>query len=411
MSEIEIVKIKNLLNQVGIIKKKYDDLAEYTGENYNIFNVLGIYQDELSHSAVIGDLLNAKGSHGQKDTFLKLFLAELNGFEVETNQNSIIKEFNTSSSNCGIEKYSGKVDYENEEGGRIDILLNDGKNNIIIENKIWAGDQPKQLVRYNNKDKKAPIIYLTLDGKEPSPDSKGDLILGRDFICLSYKVEIVRWLENCIKEMANKPIIRESLNQYLVLVKQLTQQSNNNKMNEEIEKIIFSNEDVFNIWQNLINSSGKLIEQTIVKTVKLILEELKEELLILNNDIDVKICENLNSSNWLNLIEIRSENMNKKGIYILFQFQQKNFNGLIGGYVPTNKLEDVKIDSLQIEKEFKEYFKDIPVRKSQNWISYFEYWYFMNWTSNLNDLKNILFGDFKEDLKNKIEILLKISKS
>lgn len=84
---------------------------------------------------------------------------------------------------------------------------------------------------------------------------------------------------------------------------------------------------------------------------------------------------------------------------------------MIGGYVPTNKLEDVKIDSLQIEKEFKEYFKDIPVRKSQNWISYFEYWYFMNWTSNLNDLKNILFGDFKEDLKNKIEILLKISKS
>ena len=43
MSDIEIVNAKNLLSQVNIIKKKYDDLAEYTGENYNIFSVLGIY--------------------------------------------------------------------------------------------------------------------------------------------------------------------------------------------------------------------------------------------------------------------------------------------------------------------------------------------------------------------------------
>ena len=38
--------------------------------------------------------------------------------------------------------------------------------------------------------------------------------------------------------MANKPIIRESLNQYLVLVKQLTNQSTNNKMKEEIINLL-----------------------------------------------------------------------------------------------------------------------------------------------------------------------------
>ena len=89
MSEIEIINVSNLLNQVGIIKKKYDDLAEYTGENYNIFNVLNIYSDELSHSAIIGDLLNAKGKHGQKDIFLKLFLEEINSFNEETSYNFV----------------------------------------------------------------------------------------------------------------------------------------------------------------------------------------------------------------------------------------------------------------------------------------------------------------------------------
>ena len=68
-------KIKNLLNQVSFIQKKYNDLAEYSGEHYNIFDVLGVRSDELSHSAILVNLMDAQGKHGQKDTFLKLFIA------------------------------------------------------------------------------------------------------------------------------------------------------------------------------------------------------------------------------------------------------------------------------------------------------------------------------------------------
>lgn len=263
MSEVEQLSISNLLSQVNIIKKKYDDLAEYTGENYNIFKVLGIYQDELSHSAIIGDLLNNKGSHGQKDTFLKLFLNEINNFEENTEQFKVLQNFKSDKSTAYIEKHIGKVDYSNGEGGRIDVLINDGFNNIIIENKVWASDQKLQLVRYNNQDKNAPIIYLTLDGKEPSIESKENLILSKDFICLSYKVEIVRWLEKCIKEMANKPFIRESLNQYIVIVKQLTNQSNNSYMNEIIGSIL-KNENNFQSAK-LILKSLNTIENNLVK--------------------------------------------------------------------------------------------------------------------------------------------------
>lgn len=276
MNEIEKNNITNLLNNVSLISKKYEDLAEYTGENYNIFSVLGIYQDELSHSAVIGDLLNNKGSHGQKDTFLNLFLKEINSFEEDSEQFKVLENFQSERSSVYIEKYIGKVDYLNGEGGRIDILINDGPNNIIIENKVWAGDQEKQLVRYNNQDKTAPIIYLTLDGKEPSPDSKENLILGKDYICLSYKLEIVRWLENCIKEMANKPFIRESLNQYLVLVKQITHQSYNKKMENEIIDLILLNKQNILSSKLIFENYNKSINKLKNDQIKIFIEHLKK---------------------------------------------------------------------------------------------------------------------------------------
>ena len=70
MSEIEINNVKNLLSNVSLINKKYDDLAEYTGENFNVFNILGVYSSELSHSNFIANLLNVKGKHGQKDILI-----------------------------------------------------------------------------------------------------------------------------------------------------------------------------------------------------------------------------------------------------------------------------------------------------------------------------------------------------
>lgn len=265
MNAIEKANITNMLSDINSIKNKYDHLAEYTGENYNIFNVLNIYNDELIHSAIIGNLLNAKGQHGQKDTFLKLFLAEIPSFYEESKQQEILNLFKPEFSEAFVEKHIGSVNYENGAGGRIDILIKEGKNNIIIENKVWARDQQLQLIRYNNYDQNAPILFLTLDGKPPSKESinhenkENSLTLGKEFICISYQENITNWLEKCIIEMANKPIIRESLNQYLVLVKQLTNQSTNNKMSQDI--IAYLSQDVNSI------KSAKLIVENYQKTI------------------------------------------------------------------------------------------------------------------------------------------------
>lgn len=336
MNEIEILKTNNLLNQVGLIRKKYDDLAEYTGENYNIFDVLNIYHHELSHSAIIGNLLNAQGKHGQKDIFLKLFLKRLPSFQEDSEQYKELNNFQSKKSKTYIERHIGKVDYEKSEGGRIDILLNDGKNNIIIENKVWAGDQYLQLVRYNNQYKTSPIIYLTLDGKEPSNSSKDNLVLGKDYVCLSYKIEIVRWIEKCIKKMANKPIIRESLNQYLVLVKQLTNQSTNNKMKEEIITLIQKNiKSSHEVYINFIESKSNILNKIrdgVHKELEVKLIELyvtKERNVIESNS---SICLKLNSKDISSFFciltfsgELSSENLLGKEIFIgILDFEKKN---------------------------------------------------------------------------------------
>ncbi len=254
--------LKNLLNQVSIIQKKYDDIAEYSGEHYNVFDILGVTANELSHSAIITNMLDAKGKHGQKELFLKLFLNLLKDKFEESDCKMIIENFEVKNSFAVKEKYVGRVNFESEQGGKIDIVIYDKKNNIIIENKIYAVDQPKQLVRYNEHDKKAPILYLTLDGKEPSVDARGNLKPNIDYVCISYEVFIRDWLELCIKEMVNKPIIRETLNQYLFLIKSLTNQSNNYKMSEEIVKIIIENlEESQNIIENFEYAKIEIIQR------------------------------------------------------------------------------------------------------------------------------------------------------
>jgi hypothetical protein len=233
-----LINLKNLLQNVAMIQKKYDDLAEYSGEHYNVFDILGVRTNELSHSAILTNLLDTKGKHGQKDVFLELFLDIIKPRLENSKYKDHINSFVTKKARAKKEISIGGINYETAEGGRVDIVISSGNEHIVIENKIYAVDQDQQLLRYNNHYKNDPILYLTLKGDEPSETSKGSLILGVDFICVSYKDDITNWLEKCIKEMVNKPIIRETLNQYLFLIKSLTNQSNNNKMSEEIRNLI-----------------------------------------------------------------------------------------------------------------------------------------------------------------------------
>lgn len=233
-------EIRQLLKEVTSISRKYEQIAKITGENFNVFQILGLQSDEVRlHSSFLAELLNPKGSHWQGDLYLRFFI----------NQIKLIKEvtFDTVSAQAFVEYHTIKITEDGENGGRIDILIKDkyGRH-IIIENKIYAGDQPKQLSRYNKFDPSAILLYLNLNGTMPSTESSGELTNGEHYHIISYKTEILEWLSLCMKESVTLPIIRETIHQYINLIKKLTNQTTFNAMNEDIKNILAEKEEYFN---------------------------------------------------------------------------------------------------------------------------------------------------------------------
>jgi hypothetical protein len=149
------------------------------------------------------------------------------------------------------ELFIGPIDKKNEHGGRVDIAVSDKKNKIFIENKIYAPDQRNQLLRYKNYSD-AEIIYLTLDGKEPSDESAKNMRKD-EYVCISYKDHILEWLEKCKKETVDYPLLRETLQQYIALVKSLTGQERSRQMSDEILNCITKDEESFSAYLSVNN--------------------------------------------------------------------------------------------------------------------------------------------------------------
>lgn len=217
--ELKTTDISHLLKLVSAFdakRKEIERIQEESGYNYNIFNTLQLASSEVRlHSSIIASFL-CQDKHGAKDAFLKEFLRIPKIAGALQNQS---REFDYSQTRVEVEKYIGPR--TDTEGGRIDLYISDGKNGIIIENKIYANDQNNQLLRYHNFDEKSILIYLTLDGSKPSKDSLGNLSED-SIICLSYKDDIIPWLSRCVQLAANLPYVRETINQYINTLKQLT---------------------------------------------------------------------------------------------------------------------------------------------------------------------------------------------
>lgn len=217
-------RIKSLLHQVAIIRQKNTEILDASGSRFNMFGLCGVNHYENTHSAIIAEFLNSNGSHGLKSKFLEAFIQYLS-------TDFLIKDFNYENSRVHTE-------YSTEEG-RIDILIEDNqKKAIIIENKIYAEDQPEQLKRYNRYAQvygnEYQIIYLTLWGDDASKQS-GE---GVPYLPISYRQDILNWLESCVAIASRFPIVRETIIQYINHLKKLTNQDMDTKNKEEITKIL-----------------------------------------------------------------------------------------------------------------------------------------------------------------------------
>lgn len=234
-TELDIQQFFQEVARICALEQAQQEERNRKGENYNLFSILNIERYELKHSALIANLLDPEGSHGCGDAFLRAF------FEIA------LKEGAYPFKDCTLphsytEYYTGPI--AGDTGGRIDILVESKSSHygLIIENKIYAGDQDKQLIRYDNYGKEVfgadgyLLVYLTLYGYDASKESTATKSAEEvGYLRLSYAEDILRWLEQCARLAYDKPLVRESLNQYIRTIKQLTYQDMNPK---NIRKII-----------------------------------------------------------------------------------------------------------------------------------------------------------------------------
>lgn len=232
-TELDIQRFFQEVASICALGQAQQEERNRKGENYNLFSILSIERYELKHSALIANLLDPKGSHGCGDAFLRAF------FEIALKGTAYPFEKCTLPHSY-TEYYTGPI--AGDTGGRIDILVKSSHYGLIIENKIYAGDQDKQLTRYDNYGKETfgadgyLLVYLTLYGYDASKESTATKSAEEvGYLRLSYAKDILLWLKECVRLADNKPLVRESLNQYIRTIKQLTYQDMNQ---EDIQKII-----------------------------------------------------------------------------------------------------------------------------------------------------------------------------
>lgn len=257
---MRIIKIMNelqkLLNEIGKIKKSNDNIANATGNRFNVFGVLGVDHYETQHSKILAEFLNPQGSHGSQELFLKEFVKQ-----------NIEEEFEFDCKNAKV-----YTEYYAQDKGRLDILIEqkDGKKAIIIENKVYAQDSDKQLIRYKEFAKKYgknnyKILYLTLYGNEASMQSAD----GVKYKTLSYANDIIKWLEECAKISIHKAMARETINQYVNHLKQLTGQDMTAKEQEKLVEVCLKNDEnlknAFEIAEKIGEIKSKLLHKNLIE--------------------------------------------------------------------------------------------------------------------------------------------------
>lgn len=378
-------KYKLFLENINLIDKKYQILKS-KDENFNIFSILRNEYDEVNlHSKFIVELIKNK-TYGYK--FLILFLKKIG-----------IDFFE-------IKDYQVFGEYTVKNNGRIDILIKIyskiEKKVIVLENKIYAEDQFQQLKRYYDsmvregyKDKEIEIVYLTLFGQAPSEESILGL-KGKNIIEISYKNEIIEWIEEVIKEVAQNPIMRETLVQYKNLLEKLTNSEEKDFM-KELKEMILLNQEYLNIaWklpdivENIKVDLQLKFWQKLEKKLDVSLKEkgfLKENSLPFPNhhyskeNIE-KFYRNMKKNRWFGLMYFIKEIENRGKLYLRIEVEENIYYGF--------RIIDNLNNFNQNDKDdlFEKEMLKLKFQRTENWLGWKYIYNLENKEQRLN-LKNM----------------------
>ena len=142
---------------------------------------------------------------------------------------------------------------------RIDLAIITSKRFIPVEVKIEAGSGKSQCDDYLSEAQlytdeyslsEPPILYyLTLHGYFPERASatntgygeSGDLAIHQDkIIKVTFRTELLPWLEDCAKHAPKNSYCRDNLSRLLSFVREITQRTNEQLQVEEIMREFFS---------------------------------------------------------------------------------------------------------------------------------------------------------------------------
>jgi len=280
--------------------------------DYNIFTLFHGFSDEVNlHSNFIASLLDPNGDHYKGDLFLKLFLemCGIDDFSIDTSRATVFKEFK-----------------------HIDIYISDGKKHIILENKVYAKDQPTQIARYikaiqneGAKDEDICVLYLHPDGKLPNNQSFGDYhtrLLGEnpsiEFKVISYGNEILKWIDRCKNEVSNITDLNVFLSQYKDVIEMIYDRY---KRIDEMETAKFV--EIFKENYTAVSEIANNYQETRKKIIDGFFKNVKD---ILENDLKDKYSIELNSVAYRPIIikNTTSQDEKWKKFYFTVEFQKSS---------------------------------------------------------------------------------------
>lgn len=352
------------------------------GELFNIFNIIKLRTEEVRlHSALLAELLYPKGSHGAGSLFLNAFLEIIGLDEGYINYDLCSAEIK--------ERYIGSV--TETTGGIIDIIIEDGHHAIIIENKIYAPDQNNQLLRYYNYAKTEftkgfKLLYLTLNGDEPNKCSLGGKEL--DYQPISYKDEIIKWLERCVELAKDKENARIIINQYNNLVKELTSKDMDRQYIEQLKDIVLAPKNITAVGE-ILRIQDELFDEILERYVWQPLKEFaKSKGMEYDNDDD---------GAW-----IYKPEWEHYGIAICPD-KCYSWGDMHVGVWCYNEPNRVNKLHLKDQKRLS-CLKEKPVREAPYWPYGWEYLEIRNW--NFDNIVDIINGKVSDEIKKKFEEIL-----
>ena len=392
--EYTMEKLSGLLNKVSeVIRKEriQKEERQKRGEYFNIFSVLRLETKEVRlHSAFLAELLNPEGSHGLGKQFLELFL----NMVVRKNKEESF-DFETEKPKVYVEYYIGIISEDKKSGGRIDLLIEDGKGNaVIIENKINAGDQEYQLLRYDNfaKDKyksNYKLLYLTKDGGEASEYSTGKENF--EYQCISYRNNILPWLECCEQAAVRHPLIRETIHQYIINLKEILNIMEKNTQDSLFDRIVENKEYILSVLflkDNLVEIQCKMWKNVFIKQICNAVAK--------DNEMEIQYYGHPWSTQYMGVSFKKW-----KYVSVSFEFLSNGFKNFIYG---------IKFKNLQIDKGIREEIKmklaNIERGQASNWYP----WYkideqYRDW-SVVNAIEALYNDEMKKHLKSKLDYLI-----